>query len=64
MHEVASVPLIPKFAWDVPRVFANFGIGTLAFAAARHDDFMNELNDIVAGQSCYGKACGGRNSRN
>src|SRR5438034_7222045 len=29
-HNVASVPLIPKFASEVPRVLANFGIGTLA----------------------------------
>ena len=27
----ASVPLIPKFASEVPQGFANFGIGTLAF---------------------------------
>src|SRR5712692_10055956 len=29
-HNVASVPLIPKFASGVPQVLANFGIGTLA----------------------------------
>src|SRR6476620_12043593 len=28
-HNVASVPLILKFAAEVPRMLANFGIGTL-----------------------------------
>src|SRR5260370_22400736 len=28
-HNVASVPLIPKFASGVPQVLANFGIATL-----------------------------------
>jgi hypothetical protein len=26
---ISSAPLIPKFASEVPRVFANFGIGAL-----------------------------------
>src|SRR5271166_3464409 len=29
-HKAASAPLIPKFALEVPRVLANFGIGPLA----------------------------------
>src|SRR5450759_2011677 len=28
-HRVASAPLIPKFASEVPRILANFGIGAL-----------------------------------
>src|SRR5260370_41524566 len=32
-HSFASVPLIPKFASEGPRVPANFGIGTLAMTA-------------------------------
>jgi len=33
-HDVASVPLIPKFASRLPRARANFGIGTLASLVA------------------------------
>ena len=34
-HKVASVPLIPKFAPEVPQTLANFGIGTLVSQRAQ-----------------------------
>src|SRR2546423_5154166 len=45
--KVAGVPLIPKFASEVPPMFANFGIGTPGMSQAPAADVILAVDDIV-----------------